>query len=41
MIEKLGGRPYDEYVRQEVFAPLGITNPIMGKSLSNEQRPAK
>jgi N-acyl-D-amino-acid deacylase len=36
VIEKLGGKPYEQYVQEEVFKPLGITAPRMGKSLENE-----
>jgi N-acyl-D-amino-acid deacylase len=36
VIEKLSGQPYDTYVRESVFAPLGCTSPRMGKSLETE-----
>ncbi len=37
VIEKLTGLSYEEYVLKEVFLPLGITAPRMGKSLETEQ----
>ena len=36
VIEKLSGKPYEEYVKEEVLKPLGITAPRMGKSLESE-----
>lgn len=41
VIEKLSGKPYEEYVQQQVFKPLGITAPRMGKSLESEQAPGE
>jgi N-acyl-D-amino-acid deacylase len=37
VIEKVTGQPYERYVRQEVFAPLGVTTARIGGSLA-EQR---
>ena len=37
MIEKVSGQPYEKYVLDEVFGPLGIKTPRIGKSLANEQ----
>jgi N-acyl-D-amino-acid deacylase len=37
VIEKLSGQPYETFVRDEVFAPLGVTAPRIGRSL-REQR---
>ena len=37
VIEKVSGKPYEEYVREEVFAPLGLTAPRIGKSLASER----
>lgn len=37
VIEKLTGKTYEAYVREEVFAPVGITAPQIGKSLVDEQ----
>ena len=37
VIEKVSGRPYEAHVREEVFAPLGITAPRIGKSLAHER----
>jgi N-acyl-D-amino-acid deacylase len=36
VIEKLSGKPYEEYVKEEVLKPLGITAMRMGKSLESE-----
>lgn len=36
VIEKLSAKPYDEYVKEEVLKPLGITAMRMGKSLESE-----
>ncbi|MBC7853693.1 MAG: beta-lactamase family protein, partial [Pirellulaceae bacterium] len=36
VIEKLSGKPYEQYVQEEVFKPLGIIAPKMGKSLESE-----
>ncbi|QEL16872.1 serine hydrolase domain-containing protein [Limnoglobus roseus] len=33
IIEAVSGRPYEEYVRKEVFAPLGVTAPRLGRAL--------
>jgi N-acyl-D-amino-acid deacylase len=40
-IEKVSGQPYEKYVLEEVFAPLGITTPRIGKSLESEQLPGE
>jgi N-acyl-D-amino-acid deacylase len=37
VIEKVSGKSYEGYVRGEVFAPLGITAPRIGKSLASER----
>ena len=36
VIEKISGKPYEEYVKEEVLKPLGITAMRMGKSLESE-----
>lgn len=36
VIEKLSGKPYEQFVQEEVFKPLGISAPKMGKSLECE-----
>jgi N-acyl-D-amino-acid deacylase len=36
VIEKLSGKTYEEYVKDEVLKPLGITAMRMGKSLESE-----
>jgi N-acyl-D-amino-acid deacylase len=40
-IEKVSGLPYEKYVQDEVFAPLGIKTPRIGMSLANEQLPGE
>ncbi len=37
VIEKVSGKSYEQHVKEEVFAPLGITSPRMGKSLESER----
>jgi N-acyl-D-amino-acid deacylase len=37
VIEKVRGKSYEQYVREEVFSPLGITAPRIGKSLASER----
>lgn len=37
VIEKISGKSYEAYVREEVFAPLGISAPRIGKSLASER----
>lgn len=37
IIEKVTGRPYEEYVRAEVLRPLGIERARIGGSLENER----
>jgi N-acyl-D-amino-acid deacylase len=37
VIEKVSGRPYEEYVQQEILKPLGITAPRIGGSLENQR----
>lgn len=41
VIEKLSGQPYEKYVLDEVFAPLGIKTARIGKSLASEQFPGE
>lgn len=41
VIEKVSGLPYEKYVLDEVFAPLAIKSPRIGKSLANEQLPGE
>jgi N-acyl-D-amino-acid deacylase len=36
-IEQVTGKPYEQYVRQEIFAPLGITTARIGGSLESER----
>jgi N-acyl-D-amino-acid deacylase len=36
-IEKASGEPYEKYVREQVFAPLGITSARIGSSLESER----
>jgi CubicO group peptidase (beta-lactamase class C family) len=37
VIEKVSGKSYEQFVQDEVFAPLGITAPRIGKSLEGER----
>lgn len=37
VIEKVSGKTYEQYVKEEIFAPLGITAPRIGKSLESER----
>ncbi|HTN73998.1 MAG TPA: serine hydrolase domain-containing protein [Pirellulaceae bacterium] len=37
VIEKQTGQTYETFVREQILAPLGITAPIMGKSLADER----
>ena len=37
VIEKLTGQPYEKYVQDEVFKPLGITRPRIGGSLEDQR----
>lgn len=37
VIEECGGAPYEKFVQQEVFAPLGIRAPQIGGSLASER----
>src|SRR5262249_9689546 len=39
VIEKVGGQPYGDHVRQEVLAPLGIRDMRLGKTLLSERAP--
>ncbi|HEY8506498.1 MAG TPA: serine hydrolase domain-containing protein [Gemmataceae bacterium] len=41
VIEKVTGRPYEEAVRLEVFAPLGIRKPRLGKTLPEGRAPGE
>lgn len=41
VIEKVSDTPYEKYVLDEVFAPLGIKTPRIGKSLESEQLPGE
>lgn len=38
VIEKLTGRDYESFVREQIFAPLGITAPRIGHSLADERQ---
>jgi N-acyl-D-amino-acid deacylase len=37
VIEKVSGKSYEQYVKDDVFAPLGISAPRIGKSLASER----
>ena len=37
VIEKVSGQPYEKYVQDEVFNPLGITRPRIGGSLEDQR----
>ncbi|HUE69951.1 MAG TPA: serine hydrolase domain-containing protein [Pirellulaceae bacterium] len=37
VIEKVSGKSYEQYVKDEVFAPLGISSPRIGRSLASER----
>lgn len=41
VIEAVTGMPYEAFVRQRVFAPLGITAPRVGGSLKSERLPGE
>jgi len=39
LIEQLSGRPYEQYVREEVLAPLGIRDMRLGRTLPEDRAP--
>ena len=39
VIEKITGKPYEEYVRDAVLAPMGILGMRLGKTLADERAP--
>lgn len=41
VIEKASGRPYIDYVRDEVLAPVGLTRVALGRSLPTDRDPAE
>ena len=41
IVEVASGRPYDEYVRAEVLAPLGIKSMRLGGSLESDRAPGE
>jgi N-acyl-D-amino-acid deacylase len=40
-IEQASGQPYEQYVRQQLFAPLGIHTAAIGGSLETERQPGE
>ncbi len=41
VIEKVGGKPYDKYVSEELFKPLGISDTRLGKTLTTAKGEVK
>lgn len=41
IIERVTGRPYDEYVKEKVLAPAGITRMTLGRTLEKNRRPGE
>jgi N-acyl-D-amino-acid deacylase len=37
IIEKVSGTSYEEFVRKEIFRPLGIEDVVLGKSLLSQR----
>lgn len=41
IVEKISGRPYADYVRTRIFAPLGITRAFLGRTAWDRRDPAE
>lgn len=39
VVEKKSGKPFSDYVRQKVLAPIGVTDVFLGRTLRSDRRP--
>lgn len=41
VVERIAGQAYDDYVRQQVLAPIGIRRMMLGKTLPEDRQPGE